>query len=63
MQMDDECSHALLIRVRRFLPDAAQLMDSIRMEWEPEGQWSDWDASVRTAATGLMVEIDKVLNA
>jgi hypothetical protein len=49
---------ALLRDIRDELPQVCMLIDSIRQEWEPGGDWSEWDQGRRSALTGFMHRID-----
>ena len=31
------------------LTNACQLIDSVKMEWQSDGSWSEWDQAVRDA--------------
>jgi Lar family restriction alleviation protein len=49
---------ALLRDIRNELPQVCMLIDSIRQEWEPSGNWSEWDQGRRSALTDFMHRID-----
>lgn len=49
---------ALIERVRCWLPNVAQLLDTIKREWEPENCWSEWDQAQRDELTALARSID-----
>jgi hypothetical protein len=42
---------------------SAQLIDSIKMEWEPENSWSEWDQGVRDAITASLRTLHDVRTA
>lgn len=41
--------------VRDALTDAAQIIDAVKMEWEPAGSWSAWDQAVRDKITAALI--------
>ncbi len=41
-------------KAAEILTNCCQLLDSIKAEWLPEGCWSEWDQSVRDAASGWL---------
>lgn len=48
----------IIDRVRLWLPNVAQLLDTIKREWEPENCWSTWDQAQRDELTYLARSID-----
>jgi len=47
----------LLGKIGDFAPEIGQLIDALKLEWEPCNCWSEWDQSVRSRLTEFMEKI------
>ena len=43
-------------RACEIITNACQLVDTIKMEWEAEGCWSEWDQAVRAAMGNWLID-------
>lgn len=55
-----EAAAKIIDRVRLWLPNVGQLLDSIKREWAPENCWSAWDQEQRDELTKIAHDIESI---